>query len=68
MTCTVVPSSRRQASRTVANASGSRSSRPAASSFLYWRLQLVEAALQPVALYRVGATVLGLAHLLELVP
>ena len=36
VTCTVVPSSRRHASRTVANASGSRSSSAAASSFFHW--------------------------------
>ena len=66
VTCTVVPSSRRHASRTVANASGSRSSRPAASSFLYCGLQLVEAALEPVPLGRIGAAVLGRADLLQL--
>ena len=66
VTWTVVPSSRRQASRTVAKASGRSSSRPAASSFLYCRSSSWNALLEPVPLDRVGAAVLGLPHLVEL--
>ena len=66
MTETVVPTSRRQASRTVANASGKQVVQPGLQLALELGFQLVKPLLQPVALDRVGARVLGGPHLLEL--